>query len=368
MGLRGRLRQRHWAEARQAAAKAEQAETDADASRYGALVPDLSKVNTDTLDLKGDNATMANALVFAALTDAATLVATKIGERVGDGVKSMHVLVTNEVNLVQGSTTYLNLTRELEQLKDQAYAVIKQPSKAFTAGLIGVGSALALGSALASAVPGALSLFAHHETLTRTAPKTDDLAAASAVADALIRGEIGEVKHDTFRIARQGAINHLTDELASKLPELQKVTDPDAKDAAEALAKLITAELAMLTAVPGRGTRSPLAIASMYELMMGYRGDFRGAAPITHVMLVKSQPGSVSELINRRFMAKDKVLITATMSITYMLIDITDSRILVAGTETATVEAHGFMADTIQLDARGPQGAPLVSSTVAVSR
>ena len=156
----------------QAAAKAEQAETDADASRYGALVPDLSKVNTDTLDLKGDNATMANALVFAALTDAATLVATKIGERVGDGVKSMHVLVTNEVDLFQGSTTYLNLTRELEQLKDQAYAVIKQPSKAFTAGLIGVGSALALGSALASAVPGALSLFAHHETLTRTAPKT----------------------------------------------------------------------------------------------------------------------------------------------------------------------------------------------------
>jgi hypothetical protein len=335
------------ADARQAAANAEKAETDAAASRYSALVPDTSKVKLGALDVKGTDATMASALAFAAVTDAAMLIANKIAEQFGDGVRSMRVIVTSNSDLIQGTATYLNLKRELEQLITQADALlekiekIKPPSQEAFA----LGGALAAGSALASAVPGVLSLFARHETLTRAAVKTDDLAAASAVSGALLEhaGKEAVITHDTFRIAEPGLIDHLAKELADKLPKLQQVTDPDTKKEATALIKAITTALGELIAVPKDGTRSPLSIASMYEAVIGANPK------ISHVLLVKGQPGSATELVDRRFIADDKVLIAATMGITYMLID-AHSRILAAGTETATVEAHGSIKEAIQLD------------------
>jgi len=332
------------AQAREAAAKAEQAETDAATSRYSALVPDLSKVNAGTLDLKGTDATMASALAFAAVTDAATLIAKKIGKRAGAAVKSMRVMVTSDADFVEGSATYLNLKLELEQLADQAKALLEKIKPPSAEELIPAG--LAVGSALASAVPGILSLFARHETLTRAAVKADDVAAAGAVAGALLEhAQVNAVMHDTFRIAQPGVIDDLAKQLAAKLPALQQVTDPDAKKEAAALIKSITAALGQLTAVPKGGTRSPLAIASVSELLVGANPK------ISHVLLVKGQPGSASELVDRRFIVKDKVFISASMNITYMLID-AHSHILAAGTETATVEAHGSIEDAIKLRAR----------------
>jgi hypothetical protein len=123
------------------------------------------------------------------------------------------------------------------------------------------------------------------------------------------------------------------------------VTDPDAKKEAAVLIKSITTALGALTAVPKGGTRSPLALASVYELIVGSNPK------ISHILLVKAQPGSASELVDQRFMVKDKVLMSASMSITYMLIN-AHGHILTAGTETATIEAHGSIEDAIKLQAR----------------
>jgi hypothetical protein len=333
------------AQAREAAAKAEQAEVDAAASRYSALVPDLSKANFGTLDVKGTDATMASGLAFAAVTDAAMLIAKKIGQRAGDLVKSMRVMVTSDADFVQGSATYLNLKRELEELAKQADALLEKVKLPSGEELLPA-AGLAVGSALASAVPGILSLFARHETLTRAAVKGDDLAAASAVAGALLKhARVNRVMHDTFRIAEPGIIDDLAEQLAEKLPALQQVTDPDAKKEAAVLIKSITTALGALTAVPKGGTRSPLALASVYELIVGSNPK------ISHILLVKAQPGSASELVDQRFMVKDKVLMSASMSITYMLIN-AHGHILTAGTETATIEAHGSIEDAIKLQAR----------------
>ena len=304
------------AEARQAGANADQAETAAAASPYSALVPDLSKVQASTLDLKGNDATLANGLAFAAVTTAGTLVAHKIRNRLGENVK---VVVTSDADFVQATATYANLKLELEQLDEQAKNLLaKVPSVQEKIALATVAAAIpGMLSVVAGAIPGILSLFAHHETLTRTAVKPDDLASASAVIGALLEsaGPDAVVMHDTFRRALPGVIDNLAKELLVDLFQLQQVTDPDTKPRATALIKSISAVLGELTAVPKGGTRSPLAIASVAELM-------DGAPPkISHALLVKGQPGSASELTDTRAFGKEHVLIATTMSITYILVE-----------------------------------------------
>jgi len=121
--------------------------------------------------------------------------------------------------------------------------------------------------------------------------------------------------------------------LAENLPRPQQVTDPDAKQEAAALITSTTAALGELTASPESGTRSPLAIASMAELMQGVHPE------ITHALLVRGHPGSAGELVDQRFIVDDKVFIAAAMSITCILIGV-GSHILAAGIEAATVEVH----------------------------
>ncbi len=329
------------AEARQAGANADQAETAAAGSPYSALVPDLSKVQASTFDLKGNDATVANGLAFAAVTAAGRLVADKIRNHLGENVK---VVVTSDADFVKATATYANLKLDLEQLALQAEALLERPKPYELE--IEIVPALALGSAVASALPGILSLFAHHETLTSTAVKPDDLASASAVIGALLEsaGADAVVMHDTFRRALPGVIDNLAKELLADLSQLQQVTDPDKKPRATALIKSISAALGELTAVPKGGTRSPLVMASVAELMDG------DPPKISHALLLKGQPGSASELTDTRAFGKEHVLIATTMSITYILVDASSSHILVAGTESATIQAHGKIDEVIKFE------------------
>jgi hypothetical protein len=338
------------ADARAAAAKADQAETEAAVSRYSALVPDLSKVNTGTLDVEGTDATLASGLAFAAVTDAATLIAKKIAGRVGAGkAEAMKVVVTGDADLVQGGAIYLSLLHGLQQLLEQAKRLGSgrpaTPAPPPGAALLAE-TGLAAGAALAPAVAGVLSLLARHETLTRAAVKADDLAAASAVAGALIEhAHVSAVMHDTFRIAKPGVIDGLAKQLADRLPALRRVTEPPAAEDAAALIKAITAALGQLNAVPKGGGRSPLAVASLYELMAGAHPK------MSHALLVKGLPGSAGELVDQRFIGKDRIALSVSMSIAYMFIDTITGNIVAAGTETATVGTHGSLKDSMRLHA-----------------
>jgi hypothetical protein len=330
------------AAATEAEAKAEQAVSAAQASRYSSLVPDLTKVKPGPLDLKGDQGGMAAALAYGAMSDAATLVARSVRTRLGPQPSAARLLVTSDPDLVQGTAGWLDLVAEIAQLQVRANTLVPPPAPppANIEPLV----ALSALSAAASALPGVLSLFARTETLTSTSTTANDLAAAAAVVGALIsESNPPSVKHDTFQLATRGQVYDDAANLAAKLPALEALTAPAVSNDAKALRTLIENTLTAAVTVPKGATRSPIATASFWQAMT------TGENAITHVLLVKSETGATTELVEHRFMFEDNVFLAATASITFLLIDASTNEIRAAGTESATAQAHGKIDKAIKI-------------------
>ena len=306
-------------------------------SQYSALVPDLTKVTAGSLGTSNDKVGMASTLAFGAMNDAAGLVVEAMQEIVTGG-SAIRLLLTSKPDLVSGMSSRLDVAAELEELTKAASALLAPPKEDQHVRSLVFGSAVA---AAASLIPGVLSLFAKHETLSSGAVASNDLAAVAAMAGALLELDPAPMLiHDTFQLSSRGPLYDQADQLATKLAQLEALTGPDAAKA-KSLISVVTNTLTSITAVPKGGSVSALAAANVWERLTS------GPNPITHVLLVTSEAGSTTQLFDQRVLLQDKVLLAATAGITYMLIDM-ESAIRAGGTASATLQLRGKVDEVLK--------------------
>jgi len=394
--------QQREAEARKAAAEADKAAAAAQRDQLGAFIPDFSKVQRGELELKGDQTLDASALAQRALAEAADTLAKRVDEKLPDDGR-WTLLITSDSDLATSDGAYLDVVTGLDQLFAAADKLLDKAQPGTTRELALLGPAI---GALVSAVPGLLSLFSAHRTVT-TAPVTiSDLAAAAATVGALRRlTDSGRLIHDDLRLIPKGAVHRKVEALGAKQQELvghkialeadkarssaelaearAKVSELTAALAAnpqnsnelrpllagerkrlesleqkvdaatvkvgliESVLSAINAFMASLTAVPEGGKRSPLALAAMREqLHEATAGDH----PFTHVLLVKGNAGSAQQSVDDRpLWLDDKYSAVATASITYMLLETETSQLLTADNVTGSAAAYGKIGDEFEV-------------------
>jgi hypothetical protein len=397
------------AQQRNAEAKAKVAQADKDAAdarraQLAALIPDLSKVTDSTLDVKEAAPLWSTFLVGRAVALAGRAVAAKVR---GDGAR--RILITSDTDLASADAIYADVKAGLDQLASAAVNILRttappvpvkegEPEEKLLPALpLGVDAA----GAVAGAIPAVLSLLSAHRTVTTAAATATDLSTVAAVAGALMAQEqpTDKVTHDDFRLVPIGAIYRQVEVVSNQrqtlvarkielddaksdleaklttskdaLDELQKiktkppnyeqqVAEADKKIAGlqEDLSRmqlreglvdsLLTAIDAFMTTVrtSAGSSRSPLAAAALHEPLHDQNG-------FTHVLLVKAQPGEAQELIDKQpLWIRDKYSTAVDIAITYMLIEIASSTVVVAGTETATCSAHGKIGEDLTLNVR----------------
>jgi len=253
---------------------------------------------------------------------------------------------------------------------------------------------IGLGAAAVAAIPSIISLFSSTTTVKDHAEDITDLATTAAVVSAVAQ-QFGSytVVHDDFRLAPEESplrndYRQLMDNrtaLVFKLEQVQKIKndadfvlsraqqDKDAagqakppravdtnldaqvpqatKDSADAAAALsvisgaITSIDAFTAAVNATavGTRSPLAVAVLSELLRGDGKDGGGAGRIGHVLSVKGLGGESVEYTKDRHIGIDTYTTLADAPVAFMLYDLTAQRIISSGIANGVSSVHGHL-------------------------
>ncbi len=392
-------RQKRDAVARQKIAEAEKAAAAAQADQMAALIPDLGDVERGKLDTeKAEIPLFAGAVAGRALDYAAGKLVEALSKPLGEPAR---VLVTSDAELAASHAAYLDVLNGLEQLNAAARGLLgdleppevgaEPPEDAAAKQEL---AALPLVQAAVAALPGALSLLSAHRAIATSAATVDDLAAAAATAGRLREDKPAiTIVHDNVRLLSNGVVHarlttlseHRQKLVGSKLSfgdlksrkseelsvaqgrvkDVEAVLERDPADqaaknalpdrraeaaglereVAEAAIRIglidgtiaaIDKFLTSLTTVPKGGTRSPLTLAALRE-------DLRdGKDPFTHVLLVKGNGGSTSQVIDDKpLWAADRFAVVGTAGITYMLIDTATSNVLAAGNASGAADVSG---------------------------
>jgi hypothetical protein len=218
------------AEARKAAAEADQAAVTAKRNEYTSLIPDFSKIERGSLDLKGDQPLFGTPLAQRALKEAAASVVDK-AVKVLPREDKWRVLVTSDADLVTSHSTYVNTITTINQLCESIDTLLAKTTDRIYETMA---AAPAIG-AIAAALPGLISLFSAKRTVTTSIASGDDLAAAAATADQLLQvGTHGTVFHDDVRLLAPGRLH-------ARLGSLREKRQLLAAERMEATAKKATA-------------------------------------------------------------------------------------------------------------------------------
>jgi hypothetical protein len=366
-----------------------------------ALVPDLTDVTQSTVEAKEGSGIGANPITFGALG--------VIGESVAEafGSAKVHwegaaVLVTSDADLATSDARYREVSNGLDQLACAAGRLLEtEPPE--TEALLAL--PVDLVATIAAAVPSVLSMFSAQRTLTTGAVNATDLAAAAGVAGALVKKypEL-PVVHDTFRLVEDGPVyaalelvterrqqlvahkieltdrkNRAADAVEKAVTALEKAekaladagsnASGELKDAAVAARAALAAEqqraesnavrlsltdslvqsidtfTAAISTTPAGASRSLLATAALYEQLHRRADDDHNPA-FGHVLLVKAQGGQSQQMLeNRPLMMGDRYSTVVDLSVTYILISTSASRIVAAGTTTAAGTAWGKVGE-----------------------
>jgi hypothetical protein len=332
------------------AAKARDASV-AQPTQFAQLVPDLSKVDTGTLTVSGDQAIGGSALALRALAK----VAAEVADNILAAAKGPDctILVTSELDLATSDALFLEVRDGLSELEAAAEALLAQEPAAAESPFE-VLPVIGAAAALSAAIPSALSLLAARRSITTYAINPDDTSAAIAVCGALA-GKGVTVLHDQFRVLTEGEIHGRLDRvqankqaLIRRQIELSKVNDedPDRKLRIELIANLITAIESYLTAISSAssaGGRSALTNAILREVLHD-AGSARRFA-----VLVKGYGGSSAQLVNDRpFWFKDVFCIVTSMGITFLLVDAANGQIAAGGSRSGTVSVTGKIGGNLE--------------------
>ncbi len=336
-------RRQRAAEQASATARAEQETAEARQKQLTSLLPNLSSVDRGETRVSGEQPIYGQALARRALERAASKIASAVKAALGSEIS---VLVTSDPDLAASDAAYLEVVTGLEQLTAAADRVLTPPAQeAAVPAAIG---------AVAAAIPSVLSLLSAHRSITTTSGPTDDLSAAASVAGALLREDPGaEVWHDGFRtLSRDSKIYQALGWLRERRRALAVYAQlagsyGTAKDElaehAEPVIAAIDQFVASVTAVPPDARRSMLASAALREGL--HDGTVR------YVLLVTGNSSSSSQLIDDRpLMWKDAFCVVAASSVSYLLVQASDGRVVVGGTGSGTFTVRGKINSRIVVE------------------
>ena len=383
------------AEQQQKIAEAGKAAAEARRAQVAALIPDLSKVEPGSLAVSGDKPLFATALAERALGEAAGRIAAASIEQLPED-REWRLLVTSNAELADADAAYHDVVTGLDQLRIAADTLIAQAAAPGVTGA-SLGGLDVLG-ALATAVPGVLSLLSAKRAVTTSDVEVTDLAASAAVAGALkARAPHRFVMHDSVRLLRHGAVHAKVTAVGERRQKLtaQRIVLAKEKAQADGNAKLLQKQvdalwealaeaaseqdkleltgeaqdkeralaaeeetvadaaarialldtvlaaidgfMAELTTVPQGAARSPLAAAALHQALH----DDDTETAISHVLLVRSEAGSAQQVVgDQPLWWKDHFAVVAAVSATYVLIEVPGSAVLAAGVEGATAEVR----------------------------
>ena len=363
-------------EARTASINAEKAELEAQQQRVAALIPDFSKTDSGSLEVKGEQPMFGAMLAALPLTNAPERLAADVQPRPGED--DSRVLITNDAPLAVSAGVYWDVVTAVDQLTaiaNDALAASKpaetdEPIAGETPAAQGiaplVGAAAAAPAALQTAVevaaktlPGLISLFAAHTTVAVTTVTASDLGAGLAVAGALRKAVRASVLvHDSFRLLPHG---HLADSVAELIAKrgllghekaAMEAAQPPNSTMVKALSDAIAgidAFVSFLTTVPAGATRSPLVAAALREQVHEAQGE---EPSFSHVLVVKSEGGSTTEETQRRWILGDHFTVASSLTVDYALILATDSRVLAAGSANGSVVGSGKIGEKLTFDVK----------------
>jgi Zn-dependent metalloprotease len=381
-----------------------EAEKDASAARraqIGALIPDLSTVKPSTLEVKDGPPIGGSILTFGALRPVGATIAKAI-LAAPQGDKPWRVLITSDTDLATSDGTYVDVKTGLAEL-DEAAGLLIEDLKPDAPGIAPV--LLDIVAALATALPGLLSMLSAQRSLS-TAPVTvNDLAAVAAVSGGLLlKKDTRDISlyHDDFRLVPEGGVYAASAQVSTKRQDLmgrkivlskrkedfgaeveaalstkkelekqideagdavppklvedlaavvKKIKDLNRKIADEtvrlgmigSLASTIDQFLSAIRLIPEGAHRSPLATSALRELLHENAG---GKKAFTHALLVKGQAGQSQQLLeNRPLWFQDKFSTVVDVSVTFTLIELPESNVVSAGTVTGTAKAYGKIGD-----------------------
>ena len=334
------------------------AEKDAAAARreqISALVPDFSKIDRGSLAVTGDEPTAGTSVGGRALQKAAELVKEQVVQIAG--ADDWSVLVTSDGDLAGSDAAYHSTVASLKRLRTWARSVLAATEPPEPPKRQGIIPALPVAAAVASAIPGIVSLLSAHRSVTTAKGTIDDVAAGAAVAGALKGGNAKRrIFHDATRTLPTGGaimkevdgLYRLREKLIARKAELEVRKPADDADKLAAnialaakVAESIEDGLATLMAVGEGSTRSPLAAAILRE------GLHDGT--IKYVLFVKSQSASGAQLVNDKpLWLDDKFSVLAAASISWVLVDPASGEVLDADVTTGTAQANGKIGETFE--------------------
>ena len=103
---------------------------------------------------------------------------------------------------------------------------------------------------------------------------------------------------------------------------------------------------AAIRIVPDGARRSAIATAALHEFLHKPQPANGTTEQISHILLVKAQPGQAQQLIDDRpFWFKDTFSTMVDVSVTYVLIEAPSSHLVASGTLTGTAKARGKIGD-----------------------
>jgi hypothetical protein len=326
------------------------------------MVPDLQEVKRGELTSAEGKVGFSTLLKVKALADAADRVRQAVK---GDGKDKYRVFVTADPLLLQRDAMRKGLTDRLSRLAEvlEGFLGASPDSGPKVETFDPVSAVVAAATGLSKAIPGVLSLFAAHRTLTVQDLTVEDAEAVAAVAGSLASAEVGErVVIDSFRFlesdpppenGKASAVLAARDRLQKALIDLQKalavekVKPKEEADAAwiaaaEAIAAVARDTLDAADTIPSGGTMSPLTAAVAVEHIR--LGDYQ------YVLLVQEAGASVVELASDRALAmKDPIHVVGTVALAYQLIDPQDSHVIAAGVEAGHAEVIGRLGSKIEI-------------------
>ena len=176
------------------------------------------------------------------------------------------------------------------------------------------------------------------------------LSAAKTRADL----ELAESKHQLDAVPARQRDNPASDTLRAAITLLtQQSTNAAVRiGMIDSVVSAIDTFLVAIRAVPQGAKRNALASADLHELLHAAAGsDDAGAEGFSHVLLVKAQAGQINQLLdNKPLFLADKFSVIADVTVTYMLIQSSNSRVATAGTVTGTVRGYGKIGEAPKIE------------------